>query len=69
MIILVLALVLLISCGSSAPMVELREHILAVWDRLDYEEALETLGRSVSGGENNAVAVFGQQILGFGETE
>lgn len=65
----VLALVLLISYGGSEPIVEIREQILSAWETLDYEEALETLGRSFSGGEDSAAAVFGQQILGFGEAE
>ena len=65
----VLALVLLISYGGSEPIVEVRQRILSAWETLDYEAALETLGRSFSGGGDNAAAVFGQQILGFGETE
>ena len=64
---LTLALVLLISYGGSEPIVALRERIVAAWEELNYEEALETLGRSFSGGEESAVATFGQQILGFGE--
>ena len=48
---------------------ELREELLAVWAQLDYEEALETLGRSFTGEDGSAVAVFGQQILGFGTGE
>lgn len=63
----ILALVLLISYGGSEPIVALRERIVSAWEGLNYEEALETLGRSFSGGEDSAAAVFGQQILGFGE--
>ena len=63
----ILALVLLISYGGSEPIVALREHIVAAWEELNYEEALETLGRSFSGREESAVATFGQQILGFGD--
>lgn len=68
LVIFVLAAALLIAYGGSEPIVELRERIITVWEELDYEEALETLGRSFSGeaGEENAVAVFGQEILGFG---
>ena len=67
-LILIVGLALLIAYGGSEPIVELREQIITVWETLDYEEALETLGRSFSGesGEENAVAVFGQEILGFG---
>ena len=65
--ILVLALALLIAYGNSEPIVELREHILSVWTELNYEDALETLGRSFSleSDKKNAIAVFGQEILGF----
>ena len=59
-LVLLVGLVLLIAYGGSEPIVELREE-------LNYEEALETLGRSFSGREESAVATFGQQILGFGE--
>ena len=71
LLLLVLGLALLIAYGGSEPIVELREQILAVWEQLDYEEALETLGRSFSGVEadKDTVAVFGQQILGFGTGE
>lgn len=67
MLILVLGFALLIAYGNSEPIVELREQILSVWEQLNYEEALETLGRSFSMDEDkkNAVAVFGQEILGF----
>lgn len=68
-LILILGLALLIAYGGSEPIVELREELLAVWAQLDYEEALETLGRSFSGEDGSAVAVFGQQILGFGTGE
>ncbi len=61
------ALTLLIAYGGSQPIVELRESILALWQAWDYEEALETLGRSFTGETGEAVAVFGRQILGFGE--
>ena len=66
-LILVLGFALLIAYGNSEPIVELREQILSVWEQLNYEEALETLGRSFSMDEDkkNAVAVFGQEILGF----
>ena len=69
LLVLILAAGLLIAYGNSEPIVELRQQIVDVWQRLDYDEALETLGRSFSGeaGQDNAVAVFGQQILGFGE--
>ena len=65
--VLVLVLALLITHGKSEPIVELREQILSVWEELNYEEALETLGRSFSMEEDkkNAIAVFGQEILGF----
>lgn len=65
------ALALLIGYGQSDSIVELRESIQDVWQQLNYEEALETLGRSFSGenGEPGAVAVFGQKILGFGMSE
>ncbi len=66
-VVFVVGLVLLIAYGGSEPIVELRETILAVWQAWDYEEALETLGRSFTGEAGEAVAVFGQQILGFGE--
>lgn len=65
-LVLIVGLALLIAYGGSEPIVELREELLAVWAQLDYEEALETLGRSFSGDDGSAVAVFGQQILGFG---
>ena len=67
MLILVLGFALLIAYGNSEPIVELREQILSVWEQLNYEEALETLGHSFSMDEDkkNAVAVFGQEILGF----
>ncbi|MBQ4578705.1 MAG: hypothetical protein IJA84_06540 [Clostridia bacterium] len=67
MLVLALVLVLLISYGDSEPIVELRERIVSAWEELDYEEALETLGRSFSGETGEAAAVFGRQILGFGE--
>ena len=65
--VLVLVFALLITHGKSEPIVELREQILSVWETLNYEEALETLGRSFSMEEDkkNAIAVFGQEILGF----
>lgn len=65
--VLVLVLALLITHGKSEPIAELREQILSVWEELNYEEALETLGRSFSMEEDkkNAIAVFGQEILGF----
>ena len=66
LLVAVLALVLLISYGGSEPIVELRERIVNAWEALDYEEALETLGRSFSGEVGETAAVFGQQILGFG---
>ena len=66
---LLVGLVLLIAYGGSEPIVELRDELLAVWSQLDYEEALETLGRSFTGEYGSAVAVFGQQILGFGTGE
>lgn len=69
MLILVMGLALLIAYGGSEPIVELREELLAVWAQLDYGEALETLGRSFTGEDGSAVAVFGQQILGFGTSE
>ena len=68
-LVLIVGLALLIAYGGSEPIVELREELLAVWSRFDYAEALETLGRSFSAGDGNAVAVFGQQILGFGMGE
>ncbi len=61
------ALALLIAYGGSEPIVELRESIRDVWQAWDYEEALKTLGRTFTGETGEAVAVFGQQILGFGE--
>ena len=66
---LLVGLVLLIAYGGSEPIVELREELLAVWAQLDYEEARESLGRSFTGEDGSAVAVFGQQILGFGTGE
>ncbi len=66
---LLVGLVLLIAYGGSEPIVELREELLAVWEQLDYEEALEALGRNFTGEDGSAVAVFGQQILGFGTGE
>ena len=71
LLLFVLGLALLIAYGGSEPIVELREQIVEVWGQLDYEEALETLGRSFSGVEadKDTVAVFGQQILGFGTGE
>ena len=71
LLVLLMGLVLLITYGGSEPIVELREQILSVWEQLDYEEALETLGRSFSGveAEKDTVAVFSQQILGFGTGE
>lgn len=71
LLLLMIGLALLIAYGGSEPIVELREQILTVWEQLDYEEALETLGRSFSGVEadKDTVAVFGQQILGFGTGE
>jgi hypothetical protein len=68
-LVLLVGLVLLIAYGGSEPIVELREELLAVWAQLDYEAALETLGRSFTGEGGSAVAVFGQQILGFGTGE
>ena len=70
-LVLMVGLALLIAYGGSEPIVELREQILSVWEQLDYEEALETLGRSFSGVEadKDTVAVFSQQILGFGTVE
>ena len=69
MLVLAVALVLLISYGGSEPIVELRERILDAWEELDYEDALETLGRSFSGEVGETAAVFGRQILGFGGEE
>ena len=71
LLLFVLGLALLIAYGGSEPIVELREQILSAWEQLDYEEALETLGRSFSGveAEKDTVAVFSQQILGFGTAE
>ena len=70
-LVLLVGLVLLIAYGGSEPIVELREQILSAWEQLDYEDALETLGRSFSGVEadKDTVAVFSQQILGFGLEE
>ena len=70
-LVLMVGLALLIAYGGSEPIVELREQILSAWEQLDYEEALETLGRSFSGVEadKDTVAVFSQQILGFGTVE
>lgn len=71
-IVVVLAgLALLLRFGGSQPIVELREKAAEVWARWDYAGAVETLGRSVFGeeGEPPAAAVFGRQILGFGEGE
>ena len=67
MLVLTAALVLLVAYGGSEPLVALRERIVEAWESMRYEEALETLGRSFSGEAGNAAAVFGQQILGFGE--
>lgn len=69
LLVLALALALLITHGQSEPIAELREQILCAWETLNYEEALETLGRSFSMEEDkkNAIAVFGQEILGFTE--
>ena len=71
LIVLLVGLALLIAYGGSEPIVELREQILSAWEQLDYEDALETLGRSFSGVEadKDTVAVFSQQILGFGLEE
>lgn len=69
LLVLALGLALLIGYGGSESIVALREEIAEIWNSLDYGDALETLGRSFSGeeGQPGAVAVFGQQILGFGE--
>ena len=69
LLVLALGLALLIGYGGSESIVALRGQIAEVWNSLDYGDALETLGRSLSGaeGQPGAVAVFGQQILGFGE--
>ena len=69
LLLLVLGLALLIAYGGSEPIVELREELLTAWAQWNYAEALETLGRSFSAEDGNAVAVFGQQILGFGMGE
>ena len=71
LVVLLVGLALLIAYGGSEPIVELREQILSAWEQLDYEDALETLGRSFSGVEadKDTVAVFSQQILGFGLEE
>ena len=71
LIVLLVGLALLIAYGGSEPIVELREQILSAWEEMDYEDALETLGRSFSGVEadKDTVAVFSQQILGFGLEE
>lgn len=66
LLLLTAALALLIAFGGSEPIVALREQLLETWRQWDYGEALETLGRSFSGQESSAVAVFGRQILGFG---
>lgn len=70
-VVLLVGLALLIAYGGSEPIVELREQILSAWEEMDYEDALETLGRSFSGVEadKDTVAVFSQQILGFGLEE
>ncbi len=62
-----LALALIMAYGGSQPIVELRERIQDVWQAWDYEDALETLGRTFTGESGEAVAVFSQEILGFGE--
>ena len=71
LVVLLVGLALLIAYGGSEPIVELREQILSAWEEMDYEDALETLGRSFSGVEadKDTVAVFSQQILGFGLEE
>ena len=71
LLMVVLAIALLIAYGGSEPIVALRQEIISAWQQLDYEEALETLGRSFSGleADRDTVAVFGQQILGFGTAE
>lgn len=66
LLLLAMGLALLIAYGGSEPIVTLRQRLLEAWQQWDYGEALETLGRSFSGEEGSAVAVFGQQILGFG---
>ncbi len=69
-VILLAGLALLLRFGGSQPIVELREKAAEVWRQWDYSEALETLGRSFSGEEeDSAAAVFSRQILGFGGEE
>ena len=73
-----LALILLLRFGESERLVTFRRQLSeTVSERvggIDYERALEALGRSFSGldDEESAVSVFGREILGFsapGETD
>lgn len=72
---LFLALILLLRFGESERLVVFRQQLHeAVFERvggIDYEKALETLGRSFSGldDEDGAVSVFGREILGFSKQE
>lgn len=70
-----LALIMLLRYGESERLVAFRQQIHeTIAERMDgiqYEKALETLGRSFSGldDEDGAVSVFGREILGFSKQE
>ena len=67
LLLILLAAALIIGYGESEAAVSTRQTIVAFWESLAYEEALETLGRSFSleSDKKNAIMVFGQEILGF----
>ncbi len=68
---LFVAVLLVLRFGGSERLVAFRESAQAFLQEtvggIDYEEALETLGRSVTDlrDEDSAVSVFGRALLGF----
>lgn len=68
---LLLAVLMILRFGGSQRLVDFRESAQSFFQEriggIDYEEALETLGRSFSDlrNEDSAVSVFGREVLGL----
>lgn len=68
---LFLGAALLVRYGESERLVQFRQTVGAYIETMDYEEAIETIGRGFreATAEDGAIAVFGREILGFEKTE